>query len=87
MPDIERNELYERIKSEQESTAPIRCSDLVCKDCEFRFDDSNPMRNGRRNGYGRMRGPTSKCSKFAVKPTDVLLGGNCPKYSKSKRKG
>lgn len=74
--------LLDRVDSEARSGSPIRCSDLVCKDCTFRYDDSNPERNGRRNGYGRMRGPTSVCSQYGIKPNKVLLGGKCDKYRK-----
>lgn len=84
MPDNAKAErqLYERIESEAQAGSPIRCKDLVCKDCKFRFNDSDPTKNGRRDGYGRMRGPTGRCSKYNLKPNKVLLGGECEKYER-----
>ena len=79
MSNESKRVLFDRIDSEARSCSPIRCSDLTCKDCIFMYDDSNPSLNGHRNGNGRMRGPTSVCSKYDVKPNKVLLGGECDK--------
>ena len=82
MSQNDERKMYDVISSEAQAGSPIRCKDLVCADCKFRYDDSNPERNGKRNGYGRMRGPTSKCEKFDVKPSSVLLGGQCDKHER-----
>lgn len=74
-----QRELCEKVGSEAMAGSPIRCKDLTCRNCKFRYDDSNPERNGRRNGYGRMRGPTGRCEKYRIKPNKVLLGGECDK--------
>ncbi len=82
MSQESKRALADRIASEARSASPILCSDLICKDCTFRYDDSNPERNGHRNGYGRMIGPTGVCSQYDKKPNKVLLGGKCDKYRK-----
>lgn len=40
-------------------------NDLVCKTCTFALKDC----------------PVGKCEKFAVKPNEVLLGGDCDEYN------
>ena len=60
--------LKERIASEQQCMKRITNDDLICKDCEFVFDDSIQLGN------------TSKCEKYKIKPNKVLLGGDCIEY-------
>lgn len=65
-----KKELWERIKSEQMAIRRITNEDLKCKDCVRRFDDTEIYSN------------TSKCLAFKLKPSKVLGGGDCSKYSK-----
>lgn len=49
----------------------IKNSDLQCKDCIYRYNDSIIMGN------------TSICAKYEEKPAKVLLkSGECPLYRK-----
>lgn len=48
----------------------ITNDDLVCKDCRNRFKDEV------------IPGNTSKCTKYKIKPDEVLDGGKCIKYEK-----
>ena len=76
----EKNKEFEdRIESEAKSASPIRCKDLVCKDCVFTFNDNDPFKYGTTDKDGRPYGPTSSCYKYDVKPFKVLLGGGCDK--------
>ena len=59
-----------RIESEQMCMKRITNNDLVCKDCIFKFDDSIRLGN------------TSICEAYPVKPSKVLLGGDCDEYAK-----
>ena len=77
MPQENEGSFADRIESEARSCSPIQCSDLTCSDCKFRYDDSDPELNGSLNGQGRMRGPTSVCDIYDMKPSKVLLGGEC----------
>lgn len=43
---------------------------LICRDCLFRYDDTIRRAN------------TARCMLLDVKPTPVLLGGKCEKYTK-----
>lgn len=81
MSDKERD-MQLRIDSEAQSGSPIKCRDLVCIDCAFRYDDTDPEKNGHLNSRGRMYGPTSVCAKFSIKPNAVLLGKDCSKYKR-----
>lgn len=63
-------DLEKRIKSESRSVIRITNAVLKCRDCKFRWDDSNILGN------------TSRCIKYPLKPNEVLKGGNCPKYQK-----
>lgn len=66
-------ELKERIESEARSVMRISNDQLVCKDCKFRWDDSEIFGN------------TSQCGKFPnySKPVGVVFHGeNCPEYQK-----
>ena len=67
-----KEELKKRIVSEQQCMKRITNEDLVCKDCEFAFDDAIKLGN------------TSTCDKFTVKPNQVLLGGDCDEYETKK---
>jgi hypothetical protein len=60
------SEFEKRIKSEQKATRPIRNSDLICKDCILRFDDSEILGN------------TSKCEMYDSKPNEIINGNGCP---------
>lgn len=46
----------------------IRNADLVCKDCRYKFDDTNMPCN------------VSKCRIYMEKPSTVIDGGNCDSY-------
>ncbi|MFR7762998.1 MAG: hypothetical protein ACLU1S_08050 [Eubacterium sp.] len=48
----------------------IKNNDLVCKDCEYCFDDEKLPCN------------TSKCMIYEMKPDEVIDGGDCIKYEK-----
>lgn len=59
------------MRSEQLCMRRITNDDLVCKDCMYRFDDSQKLGN------------TSKCEMFEeCKPHAVLLGHDCCLYDK-----
>ncbi len=65
--------MEERIESESRSVIRITNDRLVCKDCIYKFDDSEVFRN------------TSLCRVFARspgKPNGVLLGEDCKHYRK-----
>lgn len=65
------NSLEARMRSEQLCMKRITNDDLVCKDCMYRFDDSQKLGN------------TSKCEMFEeCKPHEVLLGHDCCLYDK-----
>lgn len=59
-----------RWEDEELSVKPVTNEDLVCKDCDFRYDcDGNPAN-------------VSKCVIFpTIKPVDVLNGGDCNEHS------
>lgn len=60
---FEKDELvFSRIKNE----------DLVCIDCENRYDDTE------------IPGNTSKCKVYKVKPGNVLDGDVCDEYSEER---
>lgn len=65
---MRNEEMKKRIASEQQCMKRITNNDLVCKDCTFAYDDSVKLGN------------TSMCDKFAVKPNQVLVGGDCDEY-------
>lgn len=62
------NEKEKRVASEQQCMRRLTNNDLVCKTCEYVYDDSVKLGN------------TSKCAMYDVKPTKVLLGGECDEY-------
>lgn len=63
-------DLKARVESEAQSIIRITNSMLQCKDCRFRFDDSEVFGN------------TSQCEEYSLKPSQVFKGGNCSKYQK-----
>lgn len=63
-------EFKDRIESEARAARPIRNSDLVCKNCIFKIDDSE------------IPGNTSKCEVYKSKPNKVLNGENCFYHTK-----
>jgi len=63
-------DLKARIESEARSITRITNSMLQCKDCKFRFDDSEVFGN------------TSQCEEYPLKPSRVFKGEDCPKYQK-----
>lgn len=66
-----RNSLDYRRRSEQLCMKRITNDDLVCKDCMYRFDDS------------QIWGNTSRCEMHEeCKPNEVILGGDCWLYDK-----
>lgn len=67
---MKQEDLKKRVVSEQQCMKRITNDDLVCKDCAFKYDDAIKLGN------------TSICEKFDVKPTEVLLGGDCIEYDK-----
>ena len=54
-----------RIESEAKAAMPIRNDNLDCKDCIYKYDDSE------------IPGNTSKCEIYDNKPSVILLGGKC----------
>ncbi|MBR0359151.1 MAG: hypothetical protein IIX37_07475 [Selenomonadaceae bacterium] len=66
----ENKDFAKRIASESKNTSRISNENLICKDCVSRVDDSKHFGN------------TSKCLKLGLKPTKVLLGGECSEYEK-----
>lgn len=65
---MNKKDFEKRIISEQQCMKRITNDDLVCKTCEYKFDDSIKLGN------------TSTCEIFTVKPGKVLLGGDCDEY-------
>lgn len=69
---MKQKDLEKRVVSEQQCMKRIANDDLVCKDCTFKYDDTVKLGN------------TSVCEKFDVKPSEVLLGGDCIEYEKER---
>lgn len=69
--------LRDRIKSEAMAAMPIRNADLICKDCLFRYDDSE------------IPGNTGKCDVYPeypdYKPNEVIKGGDCEYYEREEK--
>lgn len=66
--------LKDRVKSEARAGKPIRNEALVCRDCLFRFDDSEiPANTGTCDVYPEFSNS---------KPNEVLCGGDCEYYEK-----
>ena len=78
------SKIEERIKNESMACKTIKNKNLVCKDCMFRFDDSDPRKNLTYNDEGRLYAPTSICEKYEEKPNKVLLGKECDEYAKER---
>lgn len=57
-----------KMKSDQLCFSRITNNDLVCKDCLYRFEDSEILGN------------TSRCEMYALKEAKVLSGGKCDLY-------
>ncbi len=70
MDDKMRALMKARIESEAMCAGPIKNKDLVCKDCEFVFDDTERFGN------------VSICLMYEAKPSNVLTGGKCDRYEK-----
>lgn len=66
----ENKGLKARMDSERQCMKRITNDDLVCNDCTFVYDDAVKFGN------------TSVCEKFAAKPNQVLLGGDCDEYER-----
>ena len=62
------NPLDEKFKKDELKFEPIKNKDLICNDCRHKYDDTNLPCN------------TSKCEVFAMKPDEVLDGGDCIEY-------
>ena len=63
-----KNSIDEKFKNDELKFELITNKSLVCKDCKKKYDDTNMPCN------------TSKCEAFAVKPNEVLSGGDCIEY-------
>lgn len=60
-----------KFQNDKWETQAIRNNILICRDCEYRYDDAGMSCN------------TSKCEKFQVcKPVQVLGGGDCDEYKR-----
>ena len=62
------NPLDEKFKNDKLKFVQIKNNDLICKNCRKKYDDTNVPCN------------TSKCEAFAVKPNEVLDGGDCIEF-------
>lgn len=77
MTKEELREFGKRIASESRATKPVVVSDLTCSDCVFKFDDSDPFKNGKLNESGMKYGPVTACEEYSHKSQSVLDGGEC----------
>lgn len=68
--DKKLNSLDEKFKKDELKFEPIKNEDLICKDCQHKYNDNEFPCN------------TSKCEVYEVKPDEVLDGGSCNEYSK-----
>lgn len=72
MGNMDKKDIEKNI-SEQKAIIGTRNSNLKCKDCSLRYDDSN------------IYGNVSRCKAYPKhKPQEVLNGGNCFEYIKEK---
>ena len=70
-----------KMKSENRGHKRLTNEALKCSDCRHRYDDSDPAKNfSELSPDGRVYAPTSICEEYDMKPTKVLLGGDCDKY-------
>ena len=67
-----KNSMDEKFKKDKLAFTRITNEDLVCKDCDNKFDDSEMPCN------------TTKCEVYKLKPSDVLDGGKCSEYKKKR---
>lgn len=67
-----KNSMDEKFKKDKLAFARITNEDLICKDCQSRFDDTVMPCN------------TSKCEAYTIKPDKVLDGGDCVEYKKER---
>lgn len=66
-----RNPLDYRRRNEQLCMKRITNDDLVCRDCLYRYDDSQILGN------------TSRCEMYGEsKPNEIILGKDCWLYDK-----
>jgi hypothetical protein len=68
---MKNDKIKEKIRSESEAIIRITNNDLQCKDCVFKFDDSEIFGN------------TSKCEAYDSKPDNVLLNKEECEYYES----
>ena len=68
----------DRIMSENRCHHRIANADLTCRDCTYAYDDLHPEKNYTTEN-GVQYAPTSVCKMYDVKPSKVLLGGECDK--------
>lgn len=64
--------IAEKFKKDEPAFTRIKNEDLVCVDCEKRYDDTDLPCN------------TSKCEAYDVKPYNVLDGDLCDEYSEER---
>lgn len=67
-----RPAIAEKFEKDELKFSRIRNEDLVCVDCEKRYDDTELPRN------------TSRCEAYDVKPGKVLDGDLCDEYSEER---
>lgn len=64
------NPLDEKLKDEKLFMVRITNNDLICKNCQFRYDDKDIPAN------------TSTCEWYMLKPGEILDGGDCSLFEK-----
>jgi len=75
MPKAEEHNA--QVLSEAQAAVCIRCADLDCRDCMYRYNDTDPAKNGTFDEDGRLYANTAFCEVFDDKPAHVLLGEKC----------
>lgn len=66
------NSMNEKFMKDPLKMERITNNDLICRDCKFKFDDTEKPCN------------TSKCAKFNhIKPNEVLDGKYCLQYERT----
>lgn len=68
----EINAIDEKFKKDKLKFEQIKNKDLVCKDCAYKFDDTEMPCN------------TSKCEVYQIKPGKVLDGGDCDEHKEER---
>lgn len=66
------NAIDKKFKKDKLKFEQIKNENLVCKDCAFKYDDTDMPCN------------TSQCEVFEVKPDEVLDGEDCNEYKKER---